>query len=373
MNSWGSYPSIFALGHKAIADLHTVEVNVEEKVDGSQFSFGLVETNYDVGGNPVDPIEWADTAGVKYSLKVRSKGAVMVLDAPEAMFSKACETVKRLRKDIRPGWTYRGEVLGKPKHNSLVYDRVPRSPCPACAEYPSDACVRCNGTKFIDANFILFDVNTGNQEFLSYEAKAEEAHRLGLEVVPRLFYGRIHQAADVRRFLETESILGGQKIEGVVVKPRDYGLYGQDKKVLMGKFVSEAFKEVHRKAWGESNPSNKDIFDKIREAYCTQARWNKAIIHLREAGQIHDVVQDIGPIMKAVPEDVLKECEGEIKDVLWKYAWPHIRRGLTYGLPQWYKEELLKQQFEREALVAPHQPSEDEVAGGSPADIPVVG
>ena len=43
--SWHSYPSIFALGHRALAELFLDPVVVEEKVDGSQFSFGLFEEN----------------------------------------------------------------------------------------------------------------------------------------------------------------------------------------------------------------------------------------------------------------------------------------------------------------------------------------
>lgn len=42
-DSWHSYPSTFALGHRAIADLLLDPVLVEEKVDGSQFSFGVFE------------------------------------------------------------------------------------------------------------------------------------------------------------------------------------------------------------------------------------------------------------------------------------------------------------------------------------------
>ena len=53
-----SYPSIYALGHKAVADIFNEPVLVEEKVDGSQFGFGIYET---------DPGEWAP--------RCRSKGA----------------------------------------------------------------------------------------------------------------------------------------------------------------------------------------------------------------------------------------------------------------------------------------------------------
>jgi ATP-dependent RNA circularization protein (DNA/RNA ligase family) len=36
-----SYPSIYALGHRAIRELFDGPVVVEEKIDGSQFSFGV--------------------------------------------------------------------------------------------------------------------------------------------------------------------------------------------------------------------------------------------------------------------------------------------------------------------------------------------
>jgi hypothetical protein len=41
--SWNSYPKVYNMGHAAIADLLLDDVLVEEKVDGSQFSFGVFE------------------------------------------------------------------------------------------------------------------------------------------------------------------------------------------------------------------------------------------------------------------------------------------------------------------------------------------
>ncbi len=129
------------------------------------------------------------------------------------------------------------------------------------------------------------------------------------------------------------------------MKPRDYNLFGPDKKVLMGKFVSEHFKEVHAAEWKKSNPTNGDILLTLGNAYCTPARWQKAVLHLAEVGLIENSPRDIGKLIKEIPEDVLKECEGEIKQALFDWAWPSIRRRLTYGMPEWYKEELLKSQF----------------------------
>jgi hypothetical protein len=322
ISSWHSYGSIFNLGHRAIQDLLKGDVLVEEKIDGSQFSFGKFEEQV---GVPTAIPNFLEVA-TESVIKVRSKGAVMHPDAPEKMFTAAVDTVKRLADQLHVGWTYRAEYLAKPRHNALAYDRVP------------------NG------HVIIFDINSGEEEFLSYEAKKQEAQRLGLEVVSLLYEGTLTDIAEFRQFLETTSILGGQKIEGVVIKPSTYNLYGRDKKVLMGKFVSEAYKEVHSSSWKADNPTNKDIMALVAAKYTTPARWAKAAQHLREAGLLAEDVTDIGKIMKEVPLDVLKECEEEIKDILFGYAWPHIRRSLTRGLPEWWKEFLLKRAFESEEV-----------------------
>lgn len=301
MNSWHSYSSIFNVGHKAIADLLKGPVYVEEKIDGSQFSFCLTEEG---------------------DLHVRSKGCEMVVDAPEKMFSFAVETVKRLKPMLHPGWTYRAEYLRAPKHNALIYNRIPKD------------------------HLIIFDVEIGEYEFLEYPAKWAEANRLGLEVVPLLWSGEVKTIENFRDFLQTNSVLGGQKIEGVVIKPIGYNLFGIDKKVLMGKFVSEAFKEVHAHVWKQENPTAGDIVARLGTEYGTQARWQKALQHLAEQGLITDSPQDIGSLMKEVPMDVKRECENEIKEKLFVFAWPQIERMITRGLPEWYKDLLLKKQFE---------------------------
>src|SRR3990167_2787362 len=293
--SWHGYPKVFAFGHRALAELFFEEVIVEEKVDGSQFSFGRF------GGE----------------LMVRSRGQVLNIDAPEKMFEVAVNAVSGL--DLRDGWTYRGEYLQKPCHNTLAYDRVPIN------------------------NIILFDINIGEEEYLDYDAKYAEAQRIGLEVVPLLYRGRVDSAEFLLSFLERTSILGGQKVEGVVAK--NYRRFGLDKKALMGKFVSELFKEVHAGEWKKNNPSGKDFIGNIVLKFKTEARWHKAVQHLREAGSLTDSPKDIGALMKNVHRDIDEECGGEIKELLWKHAAPHIKMGVASGLAEWYKRELLKSQF----------------------------
>lgn len=294
-----SYSSIFAFGHAAIRDLFRGDVFLEEKVDGSQLS-------------------WMIDDG---ELHVRSKGAQLYVDAPDKMFAKGVEVLKGLQEKLVPGWTYRGEYLRVPKHNALAYNRTP------------------------NAYIAIFDIDRGYQDYLSPQEKAAEAERVGLECVPLLKAG-ILGAEDLRAALETVSFLGGQKIEGVVAKPIAYNLYGEDKKVLMGKFVSEAYKEVHNSEWKVGNPTQGDVLELLGMEYRTPARWLKAVQHVREAGELQDAPQDIPKLMLATKEDVLKECEGAIRDRLFEWAWPHIQRKIVAGLPQWWKEELVKKQFE---------------------------
>lgn len=297
-SSWHSYGKIWAIGHAAINEIFFDDVLIEEKVDGSQFSFGIFNGE----------------------LKVRSKGQELVLDAPEKMFNKAVDVVKQLAPLLRDGWTYRGEYLQKPKHNVLAYDRTPVN------------------------NIILFDINTAQETYLSYEEKKAEAERLGLEVVPILFQGKVSSVHDLTQLLEKTSVLGGQKIEGFVVK--NYTRFTKESKVMLGKFVSESFKEKHKVDWKEGNPGQHDIIQNIVNAYRTAARWDKAIIHLDEKGELEGSPRDIGKIIKEVPKDLLAECEQEIKDLLWTWAKDKIMRGVNAGLAEYYKECLMKKAFE---------------------------
>ena len=300
ISSWQSYPSIYNIGHRAVQPLLDAEVLVEEKIDGSQFSFGIFDGE----------------------IKVRSKGSTMLVDAPEKMFNKAVQSVLERKDLLKDGWTYRAEYLAKPKHNSLIYDRVP------------------NG------NLIIFDINIGERNYLSHNLKVAEAERINLECVPRLYIGKLDLQVCRDLIDNSKSCLGGAFIEGIVIKPFNYDIYDFDKKVLLAKFVSEKFREVHTKEWKTSNTNNKDIIALISSSYTNQARWYKAIQHLRDMGQLENSPRDIGKLIKAVPEDIKKECIDDIKDQLFNWAWPQISKNSIKGFAEFYKNELLRGAFE---------------------------
>ena len=131
---------------------------------------------------------------------------------------------------------------------------------------------------------------------------------------------------------------------------KNYEQFGRDKKTLMGKWVSEAFKEKHSTEWKKANPGQNDLISNIVAIYRHENRWEKAVQHLKEAGKLERDPRDIGALMKEVNKDVLAECADEIKEKLWKYAWPKIARGIVRGVPEWYKNKLAEHQFNKETL-----------------------
>jgi hypothetical protein len=291
-----SYPKVLALGHRYIENITDGSFHFEEKLDGSQISFMVDGTG---------------------ELHIRSKGAMLVLDAPEAMFNEAVASIREREHLLEQGWIYRGEYLKKPKHNTLVYNRIP------------------NG------HIIIFDIETAPNNFMDYERKSNEAERIGLECIPKLEYKHdgIDFLSGLKTVIEKESCLGGPHMEGVVMK--NYERITPDGKFMVGKYVSEAFKESHSKNWKADNPSKGDIITQIIDTLKTDARFDKAVQRLRDNGELTQSPKDIGALMKVVHEDIEKEESEFIKDKLYQFAIKNIKRGVCGPLPQWYKDKLI--------------------------------
>lgn len=300
-----SYPKVYNLGHPALESLLDGPVVVQEKVDGSQFSFRWL----------TEGAIWSDGL-----MQMRSKGAEVHYDTSDKLFAPAVNTVVNLAGMLLPDHIYRGEVLSKPKHNTLAYSRTPEH--------------------FI----VLFDVERPNGSFLSPYELRMEAIRIRLESVPSIELPVPFGADDLRRALEAESFLGGCLIEGVVIK--NHGRWGKDGKFLAGKHVSEAFKETHKKAWKAGNPGPTDIVEKLIDEMRSPARWAKAVQHLRERGELTNSPQDIGRLIKEAQADLTAEEREYIAEKLLAWALPKVVRGATGGLAEWYKTQLMGRQFE---------------------------
>lgn len=293
-----SFPKIFQVGTRYTQDILENEVEVTEKVDGSMFAFGMVDGK----------------------LHMRSKGKEIFADAPEKMFQEAVDYIVSIQDKLAPNTIYYAEYLKKPKHNSLSYKKI-----------PTNHLVLYGEMRFPELKFVS-----------SYIALRANAFAIGIDVVPLIYQGNISCLPDkIDEFLDRDSYLGGQKIEGIVIKNynRDVLCGGQIMPVMMAKYVSETFKEVHIKQWPKQ--THRDRFDLFKESYRTEARWNKSIQHLKEAGALTHEPQDIGKLIKEIQRDILEEEKENIQAFLWKEFSPDVMKIATRGFPEYYKKYLL--------------------------------
>jgi hypothetical protein len=296
-----AYPKIFAIGQDYIRDIFENEVEVTEKIDGSQFAFGKFNGN----------------------LYMRSKGRQIFEDHYDSLFKQAVEYVLSIREDIPENTFFYCEYLQSPKHNSLQYNNVPKN------------------------NLMLFGVCDSSDKFVDDYGELESyAEEMGLDIVPLLHKGPINGADQIFEFLGEESVLGGAKREGVVVKNyhKPFLLGGQPIPLMAGKYVSEEFKEVHSNGWKKEKTS-KGKFEVYKDQFRTETRWEKAVQHLRDNGELENSPKDIGKLIKEVQNDITEEEKENIKEFLFKEFGQEILRYSTRGLPEWYKEKLLKNSF----------------------------
>ncbi len=291
------YPHIDRLGHRNTDGILTGIVRLQEKVDGSQFSFGV------------------DEDGV---LSCRSRGHALNLDAPDKLFAPSVAHVLSVQANLVPGWIYRGEAMHAPKSNVLAYERAPLG------------------------HIALFDIEIGD-DLAGQETIQTAATALGIEAVPSFGIGLIGLDR-IKECLDYQSFLGGTTVEGVVIKSMEQ-IDRHTGRLRMAKWVSEKFAEVaHQKV--QKLPTGREAVVPIIEMFGTVERWFKVTQHAEEEGLLTHTAQDIGPLLQLLHEDVLTEEADTIKDMLFAFFEKDIKRGLADGFPQWYQEGLAEAQAE---------------------------
>lgn len=297
-----AFPKIFHIGERFIDNLFKGEVEITEKVDGSQFDFGI------------------DKDGL---IVMRSHGQDLTNREVPKMFKVAANQVSRMEAIIRKkDWHdiyFYSEFLSVPHQNVLNYKWTPKN------------------------NLYLFGVMEGDKFVSDFDKLCWYADQLEIER-PRLLYkGEIKDVKKLEEFLDADSILGNTKIEGIVVKNYNQPTFLTQNLVFpicMGKYVREDFKEKHAKNWNREHTS-KGRLETFIYQFRTEARWQKAFQHLKEAGEIENAPRDIGKLMVEVHKDLEAEEKEAIKDGLYKIFEGDISRVSTRGLPEWYKKQLL--------------------------------
>ena len=297
------YGKVFPLEHRATKGLLDKPVIVQEKIDGSQISWGVTADG---------------------ELLIRSKRVAIDPEAPSRMFQGATATIRRLHEAglLAPGATYRAEALERPRHNTIAYGRIPFG------------------------HLMLFDIDAGLQDYASPERLDETADRFGIECVPVLYRGLLSGADDLAPLLERESVLGGARIEGVVIKrSAKHPLFAEDGIAVRAKFVSPAFREAHRLNPEWKRTSQKDLVLTLAQSVSTEARWQKVARAMLYDRTLEGSPRDIGKLIPAIRADIAEECLDDIKDRVWQHFAKRFYAACTRGLPEWYKQKLAEGAF----------------------------
>lgn len=293
-----AFPKILHVHSTGTEHLYNGTLEITEKLDGSSYSVGRI------GGE----------------LQMRSKGAIIYQEAPQQMFKGAVDWSLEIQHKIPDNVVIHGEWFMRPKHNALKYERRPK-----------------NG-------FAIFGVRHLPDKFVADYSELEWwAENLECDVVPLLGtgqYKREELVEQIDKFLETESVLGNEKMEGVVIKNYSQtGLIGgMILPILCCKYVREDFKEVNKSNWKKDNPKS---VEKLAEAFLSEARWEKAIQYRRDCGELENSPRDIGPLIQRIQQDIREEEQEEIKTKLYNIFEKDIMRIATRGFAQYYKEKLL--------------------------------
>lgn len=290
-----NYCKSYNFGHRHLENFFSEPVTVEEKYDGSQFSFGVFDGK----------------------LVFRSRNRVFDIHDADDLFRATCDHLETQIHNIKPGGVYRGEAFKGPKHNILKYDRCP------------------------EGHLVLFEVPRGLD-------LAEEAANLGVHPVKTLARDvTIGSLQEAESYLDNKSSLGDTLVEGVVFKRRHSPLYNPHDQLIMAKLVSPAFREKQSKGFINEARTTKTLLERLTEEYHCEMRFHKAFQHLQEQGRLEYEPRDIRLLVEQVKVELWEDEKEEILDSILRSISKRLERGIVRGLPEWYKALLAEKQFDR--------------------------
>lgn len=287
-----NYGKVRPIYHKDVAHLFDAPVVVQEKVDGSQFCFGIFDGQ----------------------LRCYSRNRELDLDTPNDMFERAVAYVRSIQDRLQPGSMYFCEYLMRPRHNVLKYDRTPKN------------------------NLVLFD-KLKQFPVLAWADSAElwiDAMHLDIDMIPVLDASvSITSANELNCYLNMDSYLGGCKVEGIVCKR--YPPTG----MIRAKYVSALFKEIKGdRCAPKTKGDGVDIIEDVAACLATDARFEKVLQHVQESGHLGGVPEDIPRLIKELGKDLGEEGMDYAVERLRAWGWKQIQKAVIKKLPAWYLAKL---------------------------------
>lgn len=299
------YPSISVFDPENIQliSLLSTEVNhewfVQEKIDGSQMSFYIRSVGSEI-----------EFTNKKNKIHRDSK-----------LFRNTTHALTHHSKKVsfNPNFIYHGESLHSNCHNIMVYQRIPRH------------------------YFMCFDIyDTFNKRYLNPDEIRVECDRIAIEYVGELYSNQlksIDPSVKLQELLDQIqagiilSKLGGF-CEGIVLKHNNVIDDNGKSSTLKKKYVIAEFQE-RRKSTIDKSLNYFKFLESLGKLFATSARYNKAIIHLREK----DMTFDQQDLEIELDDDFDKEYIDEIKEYLWKHIGEKIKEISRQNLSEWIKHK----------------------------------
>ncbi len=269
MATFETYPKVKALGSEEIQDLLANpedEIIVEEKVDGANFRFMIRDDGKVIFGS-------------------RSQGLGTEDDEIGGNWRRCCAFLKEkitgnLTDDMRKKWKryiFYGECMAR---HSICYDYETTPP------------------------YLGFDIfNTETGKFVSHGERNALFDMLGLTVVMHIKTCKAKEITNIDdKFVPRSGYYEGPA-EGVMFKNYD--------KQMFGKYVTEKFKEVNKKVFGQAKKYAANDSERLVAIYCTNPRIDKQIFKLIDQGEKLDMKM-MTMLPKMVVEDIFEEHWKEI-------------------------------------------------------------
>ena len=300
------YPKVLHVGAPLVETIFFNEVEITEKVDGSQCRIRLTEDAVMVGS--------------------KNQGI-----ADMGMFEIAHEQGDRIHAET--DWRTLGddvmlfcEFLKEPRHNTIKYDRVPLN------------------------NLYLFGAMLGSDHMVT-GGLVEIAEHLDIDPPNIMSSGMVENAEELKEFMTQQSYLGGSLVEGVVIKNynRTYDPLQVHSQEYIGypmaaKFVREDFKRANAKQW--NTVDRKKGIDAIVEMFFTGERFMKTVQHLKDEGKIDYQKSDLKYLIPEFFGDLMDEKKEEMTRIIMSEIFRVLKkRASGYVVKSWI-DHLTEKQFE---------------------------
>lgn len=295
---------------------------IQEKLDGSQMSFAFINDN----------------------LVFFNRGREINQEAPDDVFHKAigmlkCHLAKiaKTNPDLLKNRIFHGEVIGKLRHNKIVYERTPRF------------------------YFVLFDIyDEETASWLPHTKLAEIGQSLELEIIQLYWFGDVTSdenslqkiAKDIVARMETgefRSMLGGIP-EGIVVKnPKFHNIAKNKDSATKIKHVRTQFKELHhlKSAPLVALPDANAIFDRIMACFPKEPRWAKSIQRLRDQSRLFpETEKNVPMLLRDIKRDLKEECSDIFMEYVRLELLPFFLEKFTVGFEEYYNACTQKDSIE---------------------------